>query len=368
MSNSRTVVYRYRMADKHASALCAQARAVNYVWNYCNETQQRAVHAKRQWHTANSLGRLCSGATREGLNLLASSVEMICRHYDHSRRAGKKPWLRWRWKRSLGWVPFRSDTIKPTANGVRYRNREWSAWVSRTIPDGARIGDGCFSQDALGRWYVNIAVTLENDTSPGACAVGIDLGLKALATLSDGGVVAIPQPYRRSAERVAIAQRAKKKRLATALNTKIANRRRDYLHKASAKLAKKYGLIVVGNVSPSQLARTHLAKSIHDAGWSDFRQMIEYKAIAHGSVYLEVNEAYTSRTCSDCGVVSGPEGLKGLGIREWVCGCGAVLDRDVNAAKNILRLGHQALAGGAALSGDVNAVSGSPAFTEDKQT
>ena len=97
------------------------------------------------------------------------------------------------------------------------------------------------------------------------------------------------------------------------------------------------------------LAKTNMAKSVLDAGWSSFRTMLQYKC-DHAAVWFEeVNESYTTQTCSDCGTLpnSRPKGIAGLGIREWVCSdCGAVHDRDVNAAKNILAAGHRRLAEG----------------------
>jgi putative transposase len=88
-----------------------------------------------------------------------------------------------------------------------------------------------------------------------------------------------------------------------------------------------------------------MAKSVNDAGWAMFKNLLSYKAIARKVVYCEVSEYLTTQTCSDCGVIGGPKGREGLGIRGWVCGeCGAVHDRDVNAALNILRMGHHTLA------------------------
>jgi len=102
---------------------------------------------------------------------------------------------------------------------------------------------------------------------------------------------------------------------------------------------------VVGNVSSSKLTQTNMAKSVNDAGWALFKNLLSYKAIARKVVYCEVSEHLTTQTCSRCGALGGPKGRKGLGIREWVCDeCGAIHDRDVNAALNILRLGHQSLA------------------------
>ena len=96
--------------------------------------------------------------------------------------------------------------------------------------------------------------------------VGIDLGLKDLATLSTGEKVEVPKFYRRSEERLATVQRARKIKRARVIHAKIANRRKDFVHKASAKLANEYGLIFVGDVSPAKLAQTKMAKSVHDAG------------------------------------------------------------------------------------------------------
>ena len=104
-------------------------------------------------------------------------------------------------------------------------------------------------------------------------------------------------------------------------------------------------MIVVGDVGSARLAKTNLAKSVNDAGWALFKTLLSYKAIARKVVYREVSERLSTQTCSGCGAIGGPKGREGLGVREWVCGeCGVVHDRDVNAALNILRMGHHTLA------------------------
>jgi len=105
----------------------------------------------------------------------------------------------------------------------------------------------------------------------------------------------------------------------------------------------------VGNVNASKLAKTRMAKSVMDAGWSTFRTMLQYKCDSAGVWFEEVNEAYSTQTCSNCGhrPQSRPKGIAGLGIREWQCdACGSIHDRDVNAALNILAAGRGRLAGG----------------------
>lgn len=128
----------------------------------------------------------------------------------------------------------------------------------------------------------------------------------------------------------------------TQIQNKIKNVRKDFLHKETTKLVKKYKVIYVGDVSSSKLAKTRMAKSVLDAGWGMFKSMLEYKAIALGVDFKVVKENYSSVTCSSCFERSGPSGLSALGVREWVCeSCGVIHDRDVNAATNILLgLGH----------------------------
>jgi putative transposase len=102
-------------------------------------------------------------------------------------------------------------------------------------------------------------------------------------------------------------------------------------------------------VSSTGLVKTRMAKSVLDAGWGMLKTQLDYKSKAMRVVFQEVNEAYTTQTCSCCGEISSssPKGRADLGIREWTCaGCGTAHDRDINAAKNILSLGHQALAVG----------------------
>jgi len=343
------LTYRFRIKDKHAARLNAQARAVNFVWNFLNETQRKAVISGRRWLNGNDFWRLCAGATKEGLDMNAGTLSQVCRRYDQSRRQQRLPWLRWRGFKSLGWVPVRDKDLIFRDGAFWYRRERYDAWVTRPIADGARFGCSTFSRDARGRWYVNVSVTVDAPASAPTKAIGIDLGLKSLAVCSDGQTVHAARLYRKSESRLSQAQRGRRRRLVRSIHAKIAAQRRDHLHKASNQIARCGALIVVGDVSPSKLAKTNLAKSVLDAGWSDFRQMLSYKAIRHGGRYLEVSEAYTTRTCAECGSIAGPEGRAGLRIREWTCGdCGTVHDRDVNAARNILRLGLEALAGGAA--------------------
>lgn len=335
--------YRYRVKDKHTRSLNRMARDVNFVWNFCNDTQKHALRWGKSWPSGFDLAKLTKGSSIM-LTIKADAIREVCIQYARSRRQYKRPYLRYRGQRSLGWIPVRGRAIKPQERGFVCQSKNFDVFLSRKIPNGAKICDGSgFSQDARGRWFLNIAVQIpETEQRTPQKAVGIDLGLKDLATLSDGSKIEAPQYFRKTEQRLAKAQRARKKRQVQKIHDKIKAQRRDFLHKAANDIVAKNDLIVVGNVNSSGLKRTRMGKSVSDVGWYSFKQMLAYKSIANGARFIEVNEAYTTQTCSACGSISGPKGRKGLGVREWSCDCGAVHNRDVNAAQNILRLGSQA--------------------------
>ncbi|MGO4673012.1 RNA-guided endonuclease InsQ/TnpB family protein [Bosea sp. 2YAB26] len=343
------VTIRLRLRDRHSKVLAKQARAVNFVWNYCNDIQRRSVRDGRKWSTYLSLQGLTSGSSRE-LGLHAHTIQRVCRAYDAARRAKNRAWLKWRSRKSLGWVPFNTGHVRFDGSSFHFHGESFEPMHLRDeIQAGMRFAAGSFNSDALGRWYINIPVGVECAPADYAKAVGVDLGLTTLATLSDGGKIQAPAYYRASELALATAARAKKSRRLTRIHMTARNRRRDFLHKVSRAISSEYGTIVVGDVSPSRLAKTHMAKSVHDAGWAGFKDMLSYKAIRHGGRCIEVSEAMTTQTCSSCGAApaSRPKGIAGLRIRAWSCDdCGAVHDRDVNAALNILRIGLDTLVEG----------------------
>ncbi len=340
------LTYRYRVKN-HLGLLNRQARAVNFVWNFCNDRQKDALKWDRKWPTGFDLQKLCAGAGKE-LGLLSNSIAKVCERYVDSRFQNRKPYLRYRGRRSLGWMPFRAVNIRQRGEDFWLGGNTFRVFYSRPIPEGAKFCDGgSFSQDARGNWYLNIVLDVpEPDQREVRSSVGIDLGLKDFATLSTGEKIANPRHYAAAQERLARAQRARKKRQAAKIHAGIQNARRDALHKLSHRLVRQFDHIVIGRVDG--LAKTSMAKSVLDASWYSFRQMLAYKSNANGARYEEVDERFTSRLCSECGSLGGPKGIAEVGIRQWTCAdCGAIHDRDVNAAQNILaRSGHRSLAEG----------------------
>jgi putative transposase len=337
---------RFRIKDaSELSRLMSLARAVNHVWNYCNETSYNAIRNHGKFLTGFDLNRLTSGSSKE-LGIHSTTVQAIGEEFATRRTQFKKRKLRWRTskgsKRSLGWIPFKKEAIQIKGDRIFYLKHGYKIWLSRPIE--GRVLSGSFSQDAQGRWYVNIACEVTKITpAHTAYDVGIDLGLKTSAVLSNGTAIENKAEFRKLEEKLGKAQRANKKTLVKTINAKIKNRRKDFLHKETTKIAKKYHTVFVGDVG-GKFLQSGNGKSSTDASIGAIRSLLKYKAIRHSGYCFVVSENSSTVTCSNCLKKTGPSGLSGLGIREWTCGtCHAHHDRDVNAAKNILRFGRESL-------------------------
>ena len=363
------LTFRYRVKGTSAAKrLGRMAVAVNGVWNYCGGIQNDSRRLDRRWPSGFDLIGLTNGCTKE-LGLHSDTVQAVCKRFAVSRdKAMRRP--RWRVsfgpKRSLGWVPFQcARPLKVAGDTVTFLGRKYRLWLSRPLP--ADIRSGSFSQDANGRWYLNSVCEVVPRGTPEVAAdlpagtgeVGIDLGLKDFAALSTGEMIENPRHLWKSAAKLARAQRAGRKRLARKIHRKVAAQRRHFLHETSTRIVRANALICVGDVNSAALARTRMAKSVLDAGWTAFRSMLRYKAMmpskrpsafrpsgriaSRWARFVEANERHSTQTCSKCQALGSPKGLKGLRVRSWACeGCGVLHDRDTNAARNILRSGRNA--------------------------
>jgi putative transposase len=223
---------------------------------------------------------------------------------------------------------------------------------SRPLPDGAKLSTVTVSRDSADRWFISIMGEYPMEPFPATdAAVGIDVGLTSLLTLSTGEKVANPRHERLDRKRLAKAQRGlSRKQKGSANRTKarvkvakvharIADRRKDHLHKLSTRIIRENQTVVIEDLTVRNMLRNHsLARAISDAAWSEFRHMLEYKADWHGRTVIAIDRFYpSSKTCSACGAIAKQMPLN---IRKWRCvGCGAHHDRDVNAAKVILAAG-----------------------------
>lgn len=314
---NHTKTLKVRIRDKHIKTLNAWACSVNQVWNHCNELGYRSIREKQKWLSGYDFQNYTKGANRE-LGLNSATVQMIGHEYVTRRKQFKKARLNWRKsggvKRSLGWIPVRKDCIS-FKNGCVYHNKHYfRVWDSYGLSQYT-FKSGSFNEDSRGRWYFNVVVEIEAEQSNGTESVGIDLGCKETATDSTGYKIKGCE-YRKLEAQLGLAQRAKNKGRVKSIHAKIKNRRADTLHKYSRKLVNENAAIFVCNVSSQKLVKTKMAKSVLDAGWSTLKTLLEYKSAHAGIVFEEVNESYTTQTCSCCGSrQNSPKGRTGLGIR-----------------------------------------------------
>ncbi|MCX5377625.1 RNA-guided endonuclease TnpB family protein [Streptomyces sp. NBC_00091] len=231
---------------------------------------------------------------------------------------------------------------------------------SRPLPTGVAPSTVTVSRDSVGRWFVSLLCEDTPTPMPASTnAVGIDMGLTSLVTLSTGEKVANPRHERRDRERLVRAQRAlarkekgsrnraKARTLVARIHARIADRRRDHLHKLTTRLVRENQTLVIEDLTVRNMLKNHkLARAISDAGWHELRRMLEYKTAWYGRTLIIVDRWFPStRLCSVCGVIA--EALS-LDVREWTCeGCGTTHDRDGNAAVNLLAAGLAVAACGA---------------------
>jgi putative transposase len=336
------LTYQYRIKDSTARThLLRMAWAVNRVWNYCNEVSMLAWRRDRRWLSYHDLRVLTKGTSHD-LGLSSQTIQSVCMEYAIRRRQFHQRCLSWRSrKRSLGWIPFPNQAISLRGDAVRFGGRIFRLWLSRPVE--GTIKAGSFTQDARGRWSINLQCEVADRTAPlGDAEVGIDLGLSQQITCSDGMVYSRANLTRQYEDALALAQRAGKKKRIKALHAKIGNTRKDWTHKVTTAITRRARFIAVGDVSSAKLVKTRFAKSTYDAGWGMCRRQLHYKAIRLAGVCVPVSEMFSTVTCSVCLHRMGPSGLGHLLVREWTCGaCGVLHDRDINAAHNILRLGRQ---------------------------
>ncbi|MFF8531861.1 RNA-guided endonuclease InsQ/TnpB family protein [Streptomyces sp. NPDC015532] len=230
---------------------------------------------------------------------------------------------------------------------------------SRPSPAGAEPTTVTVSRDSAGRWFVSLLC--EDTVTPAlatTAAVGVDVGISSLVTLSTGEKVTNPKHERCDRARLARAQRdlsrkvkgsnnwAKARVKVARVHVRIADRRRDFLHKLSTRLVRENQTVVIEDLAVRNLLKNgRLARGISDASWTEFRSMLGYKCAWYGRELVVIDRWFpSSKLCGICGTIFGKLPLH---VRNWTCGtCESVHDRDVNAACNILAAGLAASACG----------------------
>jgi putative transposase len=317
---------------------------------YCNQANQlkaiRAIDEDAAWCNYSSL--------QQTLRRLDKAFAAFFRRV----KAGEKPGYP-RYKGKSWWKSVRYVY----GDGLRLRDgRLYVQHVGlvrlfqhRPIPDDARVKQAVLKRDRVGNWFVILALELPGPDVVAAHgpAVGIDVGLAFFAALSSGEVIENPRWLRRSEEQLATLQRRRARctkgscqyreltRQIRRLHERVANRRRDFQHKVSARIVHQFGFIAVEDLNIKGLARSHVSKSIGDAGWGQFLAFLSYKAEKAGRTFVRVSPNGTSQDCSGCGC----RVENTLDVRVHACPhCGLTVDRDVNAALNVLARGRRVTA------------------------
>ncbi|MGW2763553.1 RNA-guided endonuclease InsQ/TnpB family protein [Streptomyces sp. NPDC001275] len=359
----RAFKYRFYPTDAQAAELSRTFGCVRKVYNMALAARTEAWARQERVNYNQTSAMLTEWKKTEELAYLgevsAVPLQQALRHLQAAfagffGKRAKYPRFKSR-KKSRGSAEY-------TTSGFRIRNGQLTlakmdrpldiVW-SRPLPEGVSPSTVTVSQDSAGRWFVSM---LCEDPSvrplPAAdAAVGIDVGLDHLLTLSSGEKIANPRHERKDRARLARAQRElsrkargdganrHKARLKVAkIHARITDRRRDHLHKLTTRLVCDNQTLVIEDLTVRNMVRNRsLARAISDAAWSQFRSLLEYKAAWYGREVIAVDRFFpSSRLCSACGALA--ESMP-LSVRTWTCVCGATHDRDANAAKNLLAAG-----------------------------
>ena len=254
------------------------------------------------------------------------------------KKVAKKPKLK-SIRNKFNSIPFPDPIKNPIKGKIKLPVIGTIKFHNYTLPE-ANIKCGRIIKRASG-WYLSLVYDTVNkfNVKDTDSSIGIDTGFKSLAILSDGIAIENQRNFVKGQERLAQAQRGRRKKLTARLHERISNRRKDYNHKVSRKIVENYKNIAITN--DSLKGQSHkFGKSVHDAGIAQLRNFILYKSDFHDRRCVLVDSKYTTMICSSCGSKSGPTGISNLSVRNWKCEvCGTFHDRDINAAVNILNSG-----------------------------
>ena len=360
----KTFKYRLQPSKRQRTKLVRALELCRWVYNETLATRKNAWEQEKKTLSLFDTHKLLTlwkkehpelvGVHSQVLQNAQERVDLAFKAFFRRVKAGEKPgYPRFR---GVGWYDsftFKQFGFELLDNGVRL-SKIGTIKIVLHRPVEGQIKTLTIQRDAVGNWYACFACDVEPAPMPVSdLAIGIDFGLESFATLSNGDWIANPRFYRRDERALAQAQRklskaergtperTRRRKVVTHIHQRIANRRRDFAHKRSRELVNRFGLLALENLKVKNMLQNHcLAKSISDAAWNQLVHYITYKAENAGRVVVLVDPRNTSKRCSGCGTLV----EKSLSDRVHNCHvCGLVMDRDHNAAINILGLGLQSL-------------------------
>jgi putative transposase len=364
MRQKRAYRYRFYPTSDQARSLVRTFGSARYVYNWALRLRTDAYYQRQERVSYADTSAALTALKREPetawLNEVSSvPTQQVLRHLDRAFRhffAGRARYPTFRKKhgtQAAEYTPsaFRWDAATRSLTLAKMDAPLAIRW-SRPLPDGAQPRTVTVTCDTAGRYFVSILVEDEvAPLPPIQQQVGLDLGLHDTVVLDTGEKVGNPRFFQQDAQKLAKAQcrlakkclgsknRHKARRKVARLHARIADRRCDFLHKLSTRLIRENQTICVESLSVKAMVKhPTLAKAIHDVGWGEFVRMLTYKAAWYGRTLVAIDKWYpSSKRCADCGHVLGSLALD---TRRWTCpACGAVHDRDVNAAQNVLAVG-----------------------------
>jgi putative transposase len=365
--------YKYRIYPTSAQETLLRKTLAECQWlyNHCLEERKTSYETTKKSPSAYDQIKSITALkkTRSSLNSVHSQVlqnipirlELAFQAFFRRCKAGETPG----YPRFKGKGQYHSFTYPQNNNAFRIidNNRIRLSKIGNVKIKYHREMQGIIkactvSRTPTGKWFVCISCTdiPENKPPINKLEIGIDMGLKTFATLSDNSRIANPRFFKHEEKALAKAQRKKEKlakgskerrkagRAIPKIHERIANKRKDFLHKETNEIVKKYGIICVEDLSINDMMESgkkkRLSKSIADASWGLFLSLLSFKAENAGRTFVKVNPAYTTQDCSKCGT---RKPLR-LDERMYECGvCGLSIDRDLNASKNILTVGLHSL-------------------------
>lgn len=310
------------------------------VWNFA--IRKIELDARdRVYHSAFKFRNLLAGHSQIiGIPSHVLQGVLTQAHYSWKRcfsKLSKRPRLKGK-RNPLNSIPFPDPIKRPLGNKVLLPGIGRVRYHSQDLPDG-KIKCGRILKKSSG-WYLCLWIDAvhrfavkETDS-----AIGIDPGFSTLLTLSTGEKIANPRELRSGAMRIAQARRGRNAHLSARIHERQSNRRRDRNHKISRRLIENFKTIFYSKDNFRGLAKAY-GKSVSEAGLGQLIRMLTYKAVPAVRLVVPVGSRFTTMTCSACGGLNGPRGLRGLAVRQWECACGVIHDRDLNAARNVLNAG-----------------------------